>query len=203
MALTIDQSLRDPNLLGSALGDPSTWATWQTVLKSAFAVPLSKAERKTFKAVAGDRQPPAAPVKELWCVAGRQSGKSRIAALISAYLAAFIDHRSKLAPGERGFILTLSPSLDQSQIIYRYALAFLESSPILRRKIVDANATEIKLEGNVVISTHPASYRTIRGRTLLAVVFDESAFWRSDESASPDREVYRAISRRSHGRAAR
>src|SRR5262249_46030833 len=29
--------------------------------------------------------------------------------------------------------------------------------------------------------------------TLLTAVFDESAFWRSDESASPDTEVYRAI----------
>src|SRR5262249_3043792 len=37
------------------------------------------------------------------------------------------------------------------------------------------------------------SFRTIRGRTLLTAVFDESAFWRSDESASPDTEVYRAI----------
>jgi hypothetical protein len=191
--ISISEALVDKNLLGAALGKSDTWATWQTVLKSAFALPLSEAELATFKAVAGDRKPPASPVKELWCVAGRQSGKSRIAALISAYLAAFIDHRKTLSPGERGFILTLSPSLDQSQIIYRYTLAFLESSPILRQKIIDANASEIRLENNVVISTHPASYRTVRGRTLLAVVGDESAYWRSDESSSPDREVYRAI----------
>jgi hypothetical protein len=191
--ISIDAALVDKNLLGAALGKPDSWQTWQVVLKSAFALPLSESDRRTFKAVAGDRKPPAAPVKELWCVAGRQSGKSRIAALISSYIAAFQDHRKQLAPGEVGYILTLSPSLDQSQIIYRYTLAFLESSPILRQKIVDATAAESRLENNVVISTHPASYRTVRGRTLLAVVCDESAYWRSDESASPDREVYRAI----------
>jgi len=193
MTFTIDQSLRDPLLLGAALGKPDTWSTWEAVLKSAFAIPLTKAERQTFKAIAGDRKPPSAPVKELVAIAGRQSGKSRIAALISAYLAAFVDHRKQLAPGEVGYILTLSPTLDQSQIIYRYALAFLESSAILKQKIIDANATEIKLEGGVTISTHPASYRTVRGRTLLAVIFDEAAFWRSDESASPDVEVLRAV----------
>jgi hypothetical protein len=191
--IDIDAALTDNKLLGAALGDPSTWQTWQCVLKAAFCLPLSKQERHVFQVIAGDRKAPAAPVKELWAVAGRQSGKSRIAALISAYLATFVDHRSKLAPGEIGYVLTLSPTLDQSQIIFRYALAFLESSPILRQKIVDANATEIRLENNVVISTHPASFRTVRGRTLLAVVCDESAYWRSDESASPDREVYRAI----------
>jgi hypothetical protein len=191
--IEIDAALTDKNLLGAALGKPDTWQTWQVVLKAAFALPLSEANCQTFKAVAGDRKPPPSPVKELWAVAGRQSGKSRIAALISAYLAAFVDHRKQLAPGEVGYILTLSPSLDQSQIIYRYTLAFLESSPILRQKIIDATAAEIRLENNITISTHPASYRTVRGRTLLAVVADESAFWRSDESASPDREVYRAI----------
>jgi hypothetical protein len=191
--ITIDQSLIDPNLLGAALGNPTTWSTWQTVLKAAFAIPLSKAERRTFKAIAGDRKPPTKPVKELVVVAGRQSGKSRVAALISAYLAAFVDHRKQLSPGEVGYVLTLSPTLDQSQIIYRYTLAFLESSPILKQKIIDANAAEIRLEGGVTISTHPASYRTVRGRTLLAVVFDEAAFWRSDESASPDLEVLRSV----------
>jgi hypothetical protein len=36
-------------------------------------------------------------------------------------------------------------------------------------------------------------YRTIRGRTLLATIFDEVAMWQSDESANPDSEVYSAV----------
>jgi hypothetical protein len=35
----------------------------------------------------------------------------------------------------------------------------------------------------------------VRGRTILAAIFDEIAFWRSDDgaSANPDKEVYRAV----------
>jgi hypothetical protein len=33
----------------------------------------------------------------------------------------------------------------------------------------------------------------VRGRSLLAVIFDEVSFWRSEESAQPDVEVYRAV----------
>ena len=37
------------------------------------------------------------------------------------------------------------------------------------------------------------SFRSIRGRTLLACVFDEVAMWRDEVSAIPDLEVYRAV----------
>jgi hypothetical protein len=33
----------------------------------------------------------------------------------------------------------------------------------------------------------------IRGRTLLATIFDEIAYWRDDTSANPDIETYRAV----------
>jgi hypothetical protein len=45
----------------------------------------------------------------------------------------------------------------------------------------------------VVIAVHSNSYRLIRGRTLLAVIFDEVAYWRDDSSANPDEEVLRAV----------
>jgi hypothetical protein len=191
--ISIDQSLRDPLLLGAALGDSSTWSTWQTVLKAAFALPLSESDCATFKAISGNRAVLEKPSREIWAVCGRGSGKSRMSAAISVYVACFVDHRGKLAKGETGHILTLSPSLDQSKVIFDYCYAFLDESPILRQKIVSANATEIRLENNIVIATHTNSFRTIRGRSLLCCVFDESAFWRSDESATPDTEVYRAV----------
>jgi hypothetical protein len=40
---------------------------------------------------------------------------------------------------------------------------------------------------------HPASYRTVRGRTLLACIADETAYWRDETSALPDVECYRAM----------
>jgi hypothetical protein len=40
---------------------------------------------------------------------------------------------------------------------------------------------------------HSNSFRTVRGRTLVACIFDEVSFWRDETSATPDLEVYRAV----------
>ena len=40
---------------------------------------------------------------------------------------------------------------------------------------------------------HANSFRTVRGRTLVACVMDECAFWRDETSAIPDIETYRAV----------
>lgn len=191
--ITLDQALTDKKLLGAALGPIESWATWSAVLRAAFGQPLNKNDRKLFRSVAGDRKPPKDRVSELWAVAGRRSGKSRMAAAVATYIATFIDHRNRLAPGETGYVLSLSPSVAQAQLVFQYALAFLQSSPILKGKIESITRTEIRLRGNIVIAVHPNSFRTVRGRTLLAAIFDESAYWRDETSASPDVEVYRAV----------
>jgi hypothetical protein len=54
-------------------------------------------------------------------------------------------------------------------------------------------AHEIRLANDVMIGVHVNSYRTIRGKTLLGVVFDEVSFWRDEASATPDVETYRAV----------
>ena len=77
-------------------------------------------------------------------------------------------------------------------MVFSYASAFLRRSPILRKMIENVTANEIRLTNGVTIAVHSNSFRLIRGRTLLACVFDEIAFWRDDTSANPDIEVYRA-----------
>ena len=105
-----------------------------------------------------------------------------------------IDHTAKLSAGEPGMILVLAASQAQAQIVFGYVVGFLQSSPILAGRIEGTTTTEVRLEGNVVIGVHSNSFRTIRGRTLLACVFDETAYWQADESgANPDTEVYRAV----------
>ena len=85
--VTIDQALRDRNLLGAALGGSTTWGVWIAVLRAAFGLPLSEEERTAFDAVAGGREPPQERVRELWCVIGRRSGKSRVAAALADFVA--------------------------------------------------------------------------------------------------------------------
>jgi phage terminase large subunit-like protein len=189
--ISIADAIADRNLLGAALGSAESWQTWLTCLRAAFGIALNREDRRAFAAVAGSRKSPEQKVRELWVIAGRRSGKSRMAAAVAVYIACFLPH--KLARGETGYVLVLSPTLAQSKTIFSYAEAFLQFSPILSQKVRDVTANEIRLEGNIVIATHPNSFRTVRGRTLIAVILDESAYFRDETSALPDVETYRAV----------
>jgi hypothetical protein len=103
----------------------------------------------------------------------------------------FIPH--KLAAGEVGHVLVLAASRDQAQVVFAYIRAFLEDSPVLRQEVESITATEIRLRNGIIIGTHANSFRSIRGRTLLAVILDEVSVWRDETSAIPDVEVYRAV----------
>ncbi len=189
--VTIDEALLNPKLLGAALGDPMTWQAHRIVQKAAFGLALNRHEARAFAAVAGSRKPPNKRVRELWMIVGRRGGKSRMAAAIACFIALFVKH--KLAPGERGMVLVLAASIDQARIVFGYALAFLEASPVLCKEIANVTADEITLRNGIVIAVHANSFRSVRGRTLLACIFDELAFWRDDTSATPDHETYSAI----------
>ena len=190
--LTIDKALADPALLGAALGPIApTWLTWLVVLRAAFGLRLAEEELRIFHAVAGNRTPPTQRVRELWCICGRRGGKSRMAAVLACYVALFVKH--KAAPGERLMVLVLSASLDQSKSVFQYAKAFLEASPVLRKEIVDATQSEIRLRNGVTIACHSNSFRTMRGTTIPAAIFDEVSFWRDETTATPDSEVYTAV----------
>jgi hypothetical protein len=57
--------LEDGNLFGAWFS--GSWATWKSVLKAAFAIPMHPHELTLFRAVA-DRDPPRHRVRELWCI---------------------------------------------------------------------------------------------------------------------------------------
>lgn len=116
-----------------------------------------------------------------------------MAALLGVFLACFIDHRKRLARGEVGHVVIISPTKAQSRAIHNYAEGFLTASPILAKQVEAVTADTIKLRGNVEIATHAGSFRSVRGRTVLAAILDEVAFLRDDSSALPDKELYRAI----------
>jgi hypothetical protein len=188
--ISITDALRDPALLGAALGPCDSWHAWLTILSAAFGE-LQDDDLAEFIKLAGVRKPPEQPVRELWAVAGRRGGKSRMAAAICCYLACFKTYT--LAPGEKGFVLSLSPSKAQSALIKSYAEAYLTQSPVLSQQIEAITAEEIVLTGGITIGIHSSSFRTIRGRSLVGCVFDELAFWRDETSAIPDLEIYRAV----------
>jgi hypothetical protein len=191
MRARIDKALTDARLLGAGLGDAPTWSTWLATLRAAFGLKLDDADVATFHRVAGDREAPTKRVRELWCVAGRRSGKSRMAAATAVFLALFQRHR--LASGETGFVLVLAATRDQAAVVFEYARGFIASSTVLAREVVSMTTNEIRLRNGVTLAVHPNSFRTVRGRTLLAVIFDEVSIWRDESTASPDIETYRAV----------
>ena len=132
--ISITEALQDHMLLGGALGDPSTWTTWFTILKSIFGEHLDDDELEVFKTLAGGRDPPAKTVSEIFVIAGRRSGKSKMAAAILTYISCFIDHRHQLSKGETGFILSLSPTMSQARLVLDYVKAFSRVRPSLRRR---------------------------------------------------------------------
>ncbi len=189
--IAIDKALLDKNLLGAALGDPASWLRWVSTLRAAFALPMSDEDRTAFAEVSGNRAPPTARVRELWMSVGRRSGKSKIAAALAVYAACFVPRR--LAAGEIGTVLVLAASSTQAQTVFQYCLGFLNASPILKHEIASTTASKIRLTNGTTIAVHANSYRTVRGKTLLATIFDEVSFWRDADSALPDVETYRAV----------
>jgi hypothetical protein len=190
-SLPINRVLTDTRLLGAELAPVETWAVWTIALKAAFALPLDDVERKVFTAIGGERALPKKRVRELWCIVGRRGGKSRMAAALACYYALFVQH--KLAAGERGMVLVLAATTEQAKVVFAYALAFLNSSPVLQKEIASTTRSEIRLKNGIVIAIHANSFRAVRGKTLCACIFDEVAFWRDDTTATPDSETYTAV----------
>jgi Terminase large subunit, T4likevirus-type, N-terminal len=190
-SLPIDRVLTDSRLLGAGLAPIETWQTWRITLRAAFGEALTDAEREVFKAIAGDRGLPLKRVRELWCIVGRRGGKSRVAAMLACFFACFVKHR--LAAGERGMVLVLAATVEQSRVVFGYTLAFLQKSDVLAREIESTTRHEIRLKNGIVIAIHSNSFRSVRGRTLVACIFDEVAYWRDDTTATPDAETYTAV----------
>jgi len=152
---------------------------------------VSDEEGKTFAAIAGGRGLPKQRVRELWCVIGRRAGKSKMAAALAVYFALFVKH--KLSGGGRGMVLVLAMSMEQARVVFDYTMEFLRKSPALSREIANTTRNEIRLHNGIVIAIHSNSFRSVRGRTLCACIFDEVAFWRDDSTATPDAETYTAV----------
>jgi hypothetical protein len=121
---------------------------------------------------------------------GRRRGKTRSAAILGVYIAALNDHSETLAPGERAVLLLLSQTTWQATKAFNFLAGVFASVPALKRLVIGETCDTISLSKGVDIEVRPSSFRSIRGATAIAVICDELAFWRSEEtSRNPDREI--------------
>lgn len=191
--MDIISACRDPNLFAPFFRDPKSFANWFAFLKALFALPMSEREAASFHQFTGREHLPKGPASEAWLVIGRRGGKSRFMALTGVFLACFKDYRQFLAPGEQATVMIIAADRKQARVVARYVRAMLTSVPMLR-KLVSKESTEgFELKNGVNIEIGTASFRSTRGYTYAAVLADEIAFWRTDDSANPDFEILAAI----------
>ena len=174
-------------------GADDSWFGWRCILRAAFALRMDKQEIEFFKSVAGDRALPTKRVRELWIIAGRRAGKDSVASLITAHAAALFDQGDKLRPGERALCMCLACDREQARIVTSYTRSYFNDIPLLADSVTRETSLGFQLDNAVDVSISTNNFRAVRGRPVLCAVFDEVAFWRSEDSASPDEEVYRAV----------
>jgi hypothetical protein len=190
-ATTIARTISDPRLLGPAFDGPS-WNLWRIVLRAAFGEPLADAERALFAEVAGGRSPPTCRVRELVIAVGRGGGKDSAATAIGTHIATTSDF-SSLRPGERAYVLIIATDRDQAGVAFGYLRGYFEQVPALASLVERITDDQIDLKNGATIKVGTNNMRAPRGRTVCAAIFDEVAFWYSDEYANPDVEVDAAV----------
>jgi hypothetical protein len=190
--ISVSDAMASPKLLGPFFSG-SSWDLWRAVVKAMFAEKLSASDLELFLSVA-ERHPPTAPVSEAVFIIGRGGGKDSVATSIATNIAVNFDpRRGKLRPGERAVVMLLAVDRAQAGVAFGYIRGYFEEVPALTKLVKHVGIDSIELRNRVVIEVHTNSYRSVRGRSLLCVICDELAFWRSEDSASPDVETAGAV----------
>lgn len=189
---SILECMEHPDMFGPSFKGPS-WAAWKVFLRSLFALQMSEADLAVYREHTGRVAPPTEPLKEAELVVGRRGGKSRILALIAVYLAIFRPVEEYLAPGEVATVAIIAADRKQARSIFRYTIGLLKSVPSVASLVQDSTADTITLSNRIVLEIQTASFRATRGYSFLAVLADETGFWRDDTGANPDVEIFRAL----------
>lgn len=168
------------------LGD-ATWRTWCALIGGAFGCPLLPDMTDLFRLVTG-REPLTAPCRELWLAIGRRGGKNRVTAAVVVFLALFMSWLG-IAPGEVGTVLVLARDRVQARVAFRYILGLLQSTELLAQEIAAVTTDTITLRNGIEITIGTADNAAVRGRTIVAAICDEFAFWPYEQAT----EVLRAL----------
>lgn len=190
--LTLLDAVRDPQIFLPSFADPDDWEVWWAFIAACFAYDMTPEQLALFEKCTGRKVPPKQQVKEAWLVVGRRGGKSRVLALIAVWLACFFNYKPYIARGQRAVVQVMAADREQTREIMDYIKGFLAESRMLSRLVESSTAKWVRLKNAISIEVTTASYKTSRGRTVVAVLADELAFWSSEDSSNPDTEVIAA-----------
>ncbi|MGC1863677.1 MAG: hypothetical protein WA733_21790 [Methylocystis sp.] len=190
--VTMREALEDPNLLGSAMDGPS-WLPMKALCIAAMGEKLTDEERVHFQALTKREREPLKRVKRFVVVAGRRSGKSYQAACCCLYLGVLCNHSENLNVGEKGIVLLVAENIEQAKIVFDYAVAIAEKSPVIAQEIESIHRQSIKFKNGIEIQVRASSPRGLRGPTVVGVVYDELAHWYRSSGPTADKEVTIAV----------
>jgi hypothetical protein len=192
VTLTPLDLMTDRKLFAARFGGRS-FAAWRALVAVAWGLAhtLNGTSGQLVERCTGRTSLPTHQVRELWMVIGRRGGKSLIAALLAVFLACFRSY--VLAPGERGVVMVIAADRRQARVVKRYIAALLRSLPMLDALITKETREAVQLSNGIDIEIHTASFRAIRGYTVVGAILDEIAFWPTDDAAEPDTEILNAL----------
>ena len=166
-----------------------SWTAWRVFLAAFFALPMTDAELAIYQSHTGRITAPTIPFREAWVGAGRRSGKSIVAALVSLYLSLFRDWTPHLGPGEQATAMCVSPDRRQSRVIGRFQRGLVRSSPMIEAMVTGATKDGFEFSNRTICETQTADPSTLRGYVAHLIVNDEIAFLPQEASAEPDTEI--------------
>lgn len=193
--ITFAEACRDPELFGDWF-KADTWAVWRVIDKALFGEPLDADELAIFTEITGRTEAPTEPATEAWFICGRRSGKDVKASALAAWLATFgaeqMGFLANLVEGETGVVQLIAVDRKQAKVCLGYLRAYFYR-PLLAQMVAKSTAEGLELTNGLAIEITTNDQRSSRGRTVVAAVFDEVAFWSSENSANPDQAVYDAV----------
>jgi len=148
--VSMRDALSDPAYFGEVYRGESL-ASWRVLLIAALGEELTDTERELFQAVTAREREPLEPVGEFWGVIGRRGGKTRSMAVLTAYLAACIDHRHALGPGERGKVPLLAASTLQADQAFSFVSGIFSASRNLSDLVETSTSDTLSLATGVDI----------------------------------------------------
>ena len=173
--------------------DPATWEAWRAFLAVLFNLPMDDEQQAIARACTGLEALPERAFTEAWLVVGRRGGKS-LDARDDCDLPGVVSVTGREpGAGRARDGLGAGGRSAASAIDHAIRDGVVHEVPLLAGRVERATTEEIEFRGRVGIEVATASYRTVRGRTLIAGLVDELAFFRWEDSANPDFEILDAI----------
>jgi hypothetical protein len=168
-----------------------TWSQWFGFLRVLFGEELNAADLALFQQCTGRSDTPTNGFTTAWLCCGRRSGKSRMLAMIAAFLATYRDWKPYMSPGEVPTVMAIAADRKQARTIFRYTRELLKALPVVS---IERETQEIlELSNGVSVEIMTADFRSVRGYSTVALLLDEVAFWNTSESSNPAAEILRAL----------